>query len=235
MGTPDGDNAHGSGSGSERPEARHRANNPNDALKSAQLGRQATMISCPPCSDRNEEFYVNQQHFTRPAILLHWLIALIIAVAFPVGLIMSDMPVSPTRIKIFVWHKWAGLTVLWLAFVRIGWRATHAAPVLPDSVPAWQARISKLVQWAIYALIFAVPLSGWSYSSAAGYGVVYLNLIPLPNLVAKNKELADQLKDLHEFLNWTLFALVAMHAAAALKHHFIDRDGVLLSMLRSRS
>lgn len=175
------------------------------------------------------------RHFTRTAILLHWLIALIIAVAFPVGLIMSDMPVSPLRIKIFVYHKWAGLTVLWLALVRLGWRATHAAPELPGSMPLWQMRASKAVQWLIYFLLFAVPLTGWTYSSAAGYGVRYLNLIDLPNLVAKNKDLADQLKDLHETLNWTLFALVAVHAAAALKHHFIDRDGVLLGMLRSRA
>ena len=177
---------------------------------------------------------MSSRHFTRTAILLHWLIALIIAVAFPVGLLMGDMPVSPLRIKVFVWHKWAGLTVLWLAMVRLGWRATHGAPALPESMPRWQMRASKAVQWAIYALLFAVPLSGWTFSSAAGYGVRYLNLINLPNLVAKNKELADQLKDLHETLNWTLLALVALHAAAALKHHFIDRDGVLLGMLRSR-
>lgn len=174
------------------------------------------------------------RHFTRTAITLHWLIAFIIAVAFPVGLIMSDMPVSPLRIKVFVWHKWAGLTVLWLALIRIGWRATHAAPALPATLPPWQQRASRVVQWAIYALLFAVPLTGWTYSSAAGYGVVYFNLIPLPNLVAKNRELADQLKDLHETLNWTLLCLVVLHAAAALKHHFVDRDGILVGMLRSR-
>lgn len=177
---------------------------------------------------------MSTRHFTRTAIALHWLIALIIAVAFPVGLIMSGMPVTPTRIKIFVYHKWAGLTVLWLALVRLGWRATHGAPALPASIPAWQAMASKLVQWLIYLLIFAVPLSGWTYSSAAGYGVVYFNLIHLPDLVGKDKQLADQLKALHQLLNWSLLALVTLHAAAALKHHFVDRDGVLLSMLRSR-
>ncbi|MDE3010292.1 MAG: cytochrome b [Pseudomonadota bacterium] len=177
---------------------------------------------------------MSKQYFSRPAIALHWIIALIIAVAFPVGLLMGDMPISPFRIKVFVWHKWAGLTVLWLAFVRVGWRASHAAPALPAGMPAWQALASKLVQWLIYALLFAVPLTGWAYSSAAGYGVVYLNLIPLPNLVAKSKDLADQLKGIHETLNWTLISLVALHVAAALKHHFIDRDDVLIGMLRSR-
>ena len=135
----------------------------------------------------------------------------------------------------FVWHKWAGLTVLWLALVRLGWRATHVAPPLPDTMPRWQRRSSRAVQWAIYGLLFAVPLTGWAYSSAAGYGVRYLNLLTLPNLVAKNKDLADQLKDLHETLNWMLLALVGLHTLAAFKHHFIDHDDVLLGMLRSRS
>jgi len=177
---------------------------------------------------------VASTQYTRTAIYLHWVIALIIAVAFPVGLLMGDMAVTPFRIKVFVWHKWAGLTVLWLAFVRLGWRAMHPAPAAPVGMPQWQERGSKIVQWTIYALLFAVPLTGWMYSSAAGYGVIYLNLIPLPNLVDKSKELADQLHEIHENLNWTLFGLVALHAAAALKHHFIDKDNVLNSMLRSQ-
>jgi cytochrome b561 len=174
------------------------------------------------------------RHFTRTAIALHWLTALIIAVAFPVGLLMGDMPISPFRIKVFVWHKWAGLTVLWLSFVRLAWRSLHAAPDGPDGMPVWQHLASRTVQWATYALLFLVPLTGWMYSSAAGYGVVYLNLIPLPNLVAKSKDLADQLKEIHETLNWVLLSLVVIHAAAAFKHHFIDKDGVLIGMLRSR-
>ena len=174
-----------------------------------------------------------ERHFTRTAIILHWVTALIIAGAFPVGLLMGDMPISPLRIKVFVWHKWAGITVLLLSSLRLMWRASHPAPPAPASMPGWQHRASQAVQWATYGLLFIVPLTGWMYSSAAGYGVLYLNLIKLPDLVAKNKELADQLKDLHETLNWALFSLVALHAAAALKHHFIDRDTVLLRMLRS--
>lgn len=175
-----------------------------------------------------------ERHFTRTAIALHWLTALIIAGAFPVGVLMGDMPISPFRIKIFVWHKWAGITVLLLSSLRLMWRASHAAPGEQGLMPAWQLWASKGVQALLYTLLFAIPLTGWMYSSAAGYGVIYLNLIPLPNLVAKNKELADQLKDLHETLNWTMLALIGLHAAAALKHHFIDRDTVLLRMLRSR-
>jgi cytochrome b561 len=172
-------------------------------------------------------------HFTRTAIAFHWLTALIIAGAFPVGLLMGDMAVTPFRIKVFVWHKWAGLTVLWLSCLRLAWRSRHAAPPALAGMPVWQERASRAVQYVVYGLLFAVPLTGWMYSSAAGYSVVYLNLLALPDLVGKDKALADQLKELHETLNWTLLALVGLHAAAALKHHFIDKDTVLLRMLRS--
>ena len=176
---------------------------------------------------------MSARHFTRTAITLHWLTALIIAAAFPVGLIMGDMHVSPFRLKVFGWHKWAGITVLLLSCLRLAWRTGHRPPADPPG-PAWQYLASRGVQWLIYGLLFAVPLTGWMYSSAAGYSVVYFNLLTLPDLVGKDKALADQLKELHETLNWTLLGLVALHTAAALKHHFIDKDNVLLSMLRSR-
>lgn len=177
---------------------------------------------------------MQERHYTRTAILFHWLMALIILVAWPVGLVMGDMEISPFRMKVFVWHKWAGITVLALAFLRLAWRARHPAPEDPVSMPLWQKRVSKLVQWSLYLLLFAVPLTGWLYSSAAGYSVFYFNLVHLPDLVDKNKELADQLHELHESLNWVLLGLVALHFGAAMKHHFIDKDHVLVRMLRSR-
>ena len=176
---------------------------------------------------------MSQVHYTRTAILLHWLIALIIFVAWPVGLIMGDMEISPLKIKVFAWHKWAGITVLWLSVVRLSWRATHSTPAYPQAMSQWQVRVSKGVQWSLYALLFAVPMTGWLFSSAAGYSVFYLNLIHLPDLVEKNKALADQLHEIHETLNWALLALFVVHCAAALKHHFIDKDAVLMRMLRS--
>jgi cytochrome b561 len=173
--------------------------------------------------------------YTRTAILLHWLIALIIVVAWPVGLAMGDMETSPLKIKVFAWHKWAGITVLFLSVLRLAWRATHSAPSYPEAMPLWQVRASKFVQLSLYALLFAVPMTGWLFSSAAGYSVFYFGLIHLPDLVEKNKELAGQLHDIHESLNWVLLALFVVHFAAALKHHFIDKDTILIRMLRSRS
>jgi cytochrome b561 len=168
--------------------------------------------------------------YTSTAISLHWLIAILIAIAFVVGNYMADLDLSPWKLKVFAWHKWMGVTIFGLVLVRILWRLTHAAPALPTSMPALMVKLAKLVHLAIYVLMFVIPITGWLFSSAAGVTVVYLNLIPLPNLVAKNKELADTLKEVHETLNWTLLWLVVMHVVAALKHQFVDKDNLMARM-----
>jgi cytochrome b561 len=169
--------------------------------------------------------------YTRTAISLHWLIALIILAGFSLGLYMHDLPLSPQKLKYFSWHKWMGITVFLLAVVRVGWRLTHGAPALPDGMPEWQRRAAAASHGLLYLLILVIPISGWLYSSASGVPVVYLGLIPLPDLVAPNKALAEQLKLLHQTLNFTLAALVILHTAAALKHQFVDHDGLLARML----
>ena len=170
--------------------------------------------------------------YTRTAIVLHWTIALMIAGSFSVGLYMSDLPFSPWKFKVFAWHKWAGVTIFGLVLLRLLWRLGHPAPALPGTMPAWQRTGAHLSHLLIYVLMVAIPLSGWLYSSATGISVVYFNLIPLPDLLAKDKALASQLKEVHETLNWTLLAIVALHTAAALKHQFVDRDGLLMRMLK---
>jgi cytochrome b561 len=98
-------------------------------------------------------------------------------------------------------------------------------------MPRWQRVAAAANHVLLYALLLMIPVSGWLMSSASGVPVVYLGLIPLPDLVGKDKALADQLKLAHEALNWTLIALIVLHVAAALKHHFVERDEVLPSML----
>src|SRR4029077_7100401 len=115
------------------------------------------------------------------------------------------------------------------------WRAARPHP-LPVSMPRWQRRAAAISHVMLYAMLIVKPISGWLYSSATGVQVVYLGLLPLPNLVPKDKVLADALKIVHVTLNSALFGLVCIHAAAALKHHFIDCDAVLARMLpRSKS
>ncbi len=170
---------------------------------------------------------------TATAIALHWLLAVAIVGAFGVGLYMSDLPLSPTRLKLYNWHKWAGVTILALSALRLLWRLGHRPPAdLP--MPAWQARAAHAVHLLLYVAFFAVPLSGWAYSSAAGFPIVWFGVLPLPDFVPVDKALAHQLKELHELLAWGLALLVLAHIGAALKHHLIDKDGLLLRMMPAR-
>lgn len=169
--------------------------------------------------------------YTRPAIALHWLVALIIFISFPVGLYMVELPLSPTKLKIYSYHKWAGVTVFLLAVLRLGWRLRHAPPPLPPSMPAWQRGFAGATHILMYVLILAIPISGWLMSSALGFKTVYFGVLPLPDLLPKDKELGELLKLVHMSMNYTLAALVAAHIGAALKHHFVDRDDILARML----
>jgi cytochrome b561 len=167
--------------------------------------------------------------YTLPAIGLHWLLALMILGAFGFGLYMTGLPFSPARLKLYNWHKWAGVTILALTALRLAWRLTHRPPA-PPAMPAWQLRAYRATHGLMYALFFAVPLMGWAYSSAAGFPIVWFGVLPLPDFVPVDKALAEALKPWHGWLAWTLVALVALHVSAALKHHFIDRDGLLSRM-----
>ena len=168
--------------------------------------------------------------YTRPAIAFHWLLALLIAGSFAFGLYMVDLPFSPARIKQYNWHKWAGITILTLSALRLLWRLGHRPPALANRTPAWQAKASQATQGLLYLLFFAAPLASWTYSSAAGFPVVYFGVLQLPDLVARNAELAAALKLTHRVLTYSLAALVMLHVAAALKHQWIDRDRLLARM-----
>jgi len=171
------------------------------------------------------------ERYSNTAIALHWLIALLIFVAFPIGWYMSDLQLSPTKLQLFSYHKWLGITVLILAVVRVIWRATHIPPALPDSISRLQQIGSHVVHGFLYVLLFAVPISGWLMSSAKGFKTVLFGVLPLPDLIGKDKELGKLLEVVHQSLNYILLALVVLHIAALIKHRFIDRDDVLTRML----
>ena len=168
--------------------------------------------------------------YSRTAIGLHWLVALGILLAFPLGVYMHDLPLSPTKLRLFSYHKWLGITVLLFVVVRVLWRVSHKPPVLPYQMPQWQQRASEAVHIALYVLMLAIPLSGWLMSSAKGFQTVWFGVLPLPDLLEKNIPLGNRLQALHEFLNYSMLLLLIAHIGAALKHHFVDRDGVLLRM-----
>ncbi|MEY4754540.1 MAG: hypothetical protein RJA44_2215 [Pseudomonadota bacterium] len=172
--------------------------------------------------------------YTRTAIGLHWLLGLSLVAIFAVGLWMADLPFSPQRLKLYNWHKWAGVTILVLSLLRLVWRLTHRPPALParieQAMPAWQRAAHHGTHHLMYLLFFAVPLLGWAYSSAAGFQIVWFGVLPLPDFVPVDKALAELIKPWHKLSAFALALLALMHIGAALKHQFIDRDGLLARM-----
>ena len=181
----------------------------------------------------------NQEpRYTTVAIALHWVLALAILTAFGVGVYLDDLPFSPSKLKLINWHKWAGVTILALSVLRLAWRLTHRPPAPPVqvslSMPGWQMLAYHATHHLMYALFFIVPLAGWAYSSAKGFPIVWFGVLPLPDLVGKDEALAALLKEVHALAAFALMGLVALHVAAALKHHLIDRDGLLDRMRPGR-
>ncbi len=147
---------------------------------------------------------------------------------------MTNMASSPLKLVVFDWHKWIGVTVLALLLVRALWRLTHPAPPLLP-MPVWQHRAAQFLHGFLYAMLLLQPVSGWLYSNASGRAIVYLGLVPLPNLVGKDRVLAGTLRELHSTGGSVLSIAIGLHVLAALKHHLIDRDDTLRRMLRWRT
>lgn len=168
--------------------------------------------------------------YTGVAIFFHWLMALLIFAALAMGLYMVDLRISPDKLKLYSWHKWIGITVFLLAAFRLWWRLLRTPPHAPE-MPEWQRLAAKATHGIFYVLFFAVPITGWLYSSAKGFPTVYLGLVQLPDLIDKNEEIAPLIKQLHLIGSYGLGVLVGVHILAALKHQFIDKDGLISRML----
>jgi cytochrome b561 len=175
---------------------------------------------------------VSSERYDRTMIGLHWLIALLIIWGFYLGWIMTDIPgFTPAKLRFFSWHKWIGVTIFALAIFRIGWRISRRPQRVAFSEGGWQSTAAGVVHLGLYALMLAIPMTGYLYSSAAGIQVVYLGLIPLPTIIQPNQVIKVTLRTVHVILNYGLLSLVLLHVLAALKHQVLDRDEVLKRML----
>lgn len=172
--------------------------------------------------------------YTAIAKTLHWIMAAILFGLFGLGIYMADLPLSPEKLQLYSWHKWAGVTFFLLVWLRLLWRATHRPPPFPVQMTAGQKRAAHLGHLALYVLMLAIPLSGWLMSSAKGFQTVWFGVIPLPDLIERNRELGDILVLVHKGLAVSLMILVIGHTTMALKHQFKDRDGTLSRMLFGR-
>ncbi len=168
--------------------------------------------------------------YTPLAKALHWAMALGIFGLVVLGSVMSDMDFSPEKLQYFSWHKWAGVTVFMLVWVRLVWRLISPPPAYPDSMSIHVQRMAHAGHVALYAFMLIIPITGWLMSSAKGVQTVWFGIVPLPDLLSKDKALGHLLEEVHGTLSWIMVTLIAGHVAAALKHHFVDKDDTLRRM-----
>lgn len=166
--------------------------------------------------------------------VLHWVIVLLIAAIATLGLLMVEMPNTPDKVGWYALHKSLGLTLLALVLLRIGWRLRAGAPLPLQGTPRWQSRTAAVTHLALYALMLAMPLSGWLFNSAAGYPLQWFGLVNLPAIASEHPDLRELAGEIHEAGFWVLLALVIVHAAAAFYHHLFLHDATLTRMLPRR-
>lgn len=172
----------------------------------------------------------SKERWGRVSIALHWLTALLVIGLAVVGLVMTGLPNSALKVQVYALHKSVGLTVLALAALRLLWRLVAGAP---DEIPAprLQQLAAKAVHWALYVLLFALPLSGWLFNSAAGFPLKWFGVLALPKLfTGYNPELKHLAHELHESGFYLLALLLVLHAGAALYHHYLKKDDTLNRM-----
>jgi cytochrome b561 len=162
---------------------------------------------------------------------LHWLVAALVLSQFGLGWTMSDLPLSQLKFDLYQLHKSLGLTIFALVVVRLAWRLRHPPPPLPASLPAWERAAARINHGLFYALLLVQPLIGLLQSNAANFPVVVWGVLPLPALIGSDEALGETLVEVHQTVAAVLLVLIALHVAAALRHHFLLKDDVLRRML----
>jgi len=162
---------------------------------------------------------------------LHWIVVALVITQFVLARISHNLPLGLEKLAMLARHKSVGITILGLALIRLLWRWMNPTPELPDTLKPYERALAKLTHGGLYVLMFAMPITGWIMSSARNFPVSWFSLVQLPDLVAPNRPLYDALHETHEILAWVLGSIALLHAAAALKHHFVLKDHVLRRML----
>jgi cytochrome b561 len=177
--------------------------------------------------------------YTAVAKFLHWTIALAILGMIFLGWYMEDIPRNdPLKFPLFQWHKSIGITILLLSLFRLGWRWTHPAPPLPPRMKVWEKRLARFVVVLFYVLMIGIPFLGWAVVSSSPLNIPTLlyGFVPWPHLpilptLENKREISHTLGDIHGYLAYSVLALLCLHVAGALKHHFITRDDTLTRMM----
>lgn len=168
-------------------------------------------------------------HYNGIAKIIHWWIAGMIVLQFALANLAEQAEDAGSQLQhlaLLANHRSVGITILAVAIFRLFWR-TFKPPPAPLPMPAWQRTASYVSHWTLYGLLFLMPVTGWLMSSASAYSVSWFNLVQLPDFIGPDEGLEATLEEVHETLAKVLFVLAAIHIAAALKHTFINKDGVL--------
>jgi len=160
----------------------------------------------------------------------HWLIVLLIINQWWIASRADELK-GLAKLEALAWHKSFGLTILMLAVLRLLWRLVNPTPDLTVETRRWERVLARISHVLLYALIFAMPLTGWMMSSAKNYPVSWFKMFQFPDLVAPAEQTFHQMLDLHHLLFKVLVGVALLHVAGALKHHFIDKNDVLRRML----
>lgn len=171
--------------------------------------------------------------FGTVAKTFHWLIAIGIVTMLVVGFVMVDMEDSPSKFVIFGIHKATGAVLLALIILRLAWRLVNPVPQLPRSLHPIHHRLAKLSPFALYTLLFLMPLSGFTLSETAGYPIDVYGLFTLPMILPKNPEVSKTAVIIHKYGAFAFIGILALHVSAAFYHHFILKTNVLNRMLPS--
>lgn len=179
---------------------------------------------------------VKSQHYSRVAMALHWVIAVLIIGQLAGGLFFTNLSFAThaeLRISITQYHKAIGLTVLVLSIVRLIWRLSHRPPALPNGMSRFERLAAKATHSLFYVLIIGIPLTGWMMVSAYKNPISYFGLFDWPKIpgVLGNNDFGEIMHEFHEYMAYAAIALIVLHIGAALKHHFINQDNVLAHML----
>ncbi len=162
---------------------------------------------------------------------LHWLIALLVVIQFVLAKMAAPLSLGARKLALLADHKSIGMTVFVLAVIRIAWRVKSPPPPLPTEMHRTERTVAAATHASLYMLLFAMPVSGWLMSSAKNYSVSWFSIFVWPNLIGPNEAVFGWLKALHHALGNGLLAIASLHVLGAIKHHFWNRDGILLRML----
>ena len=164
----------------------------------------------------------------------HWIVAILVLVAFIYGPGGSEERVyAHARDADRQLHETLGLLVFAVTGLRVMWRMLSDRPD-PPAIPRWMGIASSVIQGLLYALLFAIPLTAITGAWLEGHPLTLVGNVPIPPLLPESHELGQRIAEIHTWLGDTIMWLAGLHALAAIYHHFVLRDGVLLSMLPRR-